>query len=97
MGRRIDLPKQPAGEPEQQLRELYSYLYQMAEALNNNLAEIGGSDLTDRERAEIREVIGTGDANADRNEAETLKSMIIKTASFVQSSLKEYGTKLLGE
>lgn len=97
MGRRIDLPKTPSGEPEQQLQQLYSYLYQMAEALNNNLAEIGGSDLTDQERAEIREVIGTGDANEDRTEVETLKSLIIKTASFVQSSLNEYRTKLLGE
>ena len=99
MGRRIELPKTPSGEPEEQLRQLYSYLYQMAEALNSNLAEIGGSELTDLERSQIREVIGDGEYTPadERSEAETLKSLIIKTASFVQSSMTQYRTKLLGE
>lgn len=95
MGRRIELPRQPAGKPEEQLQAMYSYLYQMAEALNSNLAEIGGSDLTDQERTLMREITGeTG--GPEYTEAETLKSLIIKTAAFVKSELDQYRMNLLG-
>ena len=97
MGRRIELPQLPAGQPQEQLQALYSYLYQMAEALNGNLAEIGGNDLTDSEREIVREIVGTGNAEDGRSEAETLKSLIIKTADFVRSELNEYRLNLLGE
>ncbi len=97
MGKRIELPKLPAGQTQEQLQALYSYLYQMAEALNGNLAEIGGNDLTDSEREIVREIVGTGNAEDGRSEAETLKSLIIKTADFVRTELNEYRMNLLGE
>lgn len=34
----IPLPGEPRGTPEQQLRQMYVYLYQLAEQLNNMFA-----------------------------------------------------------
>ena len=97
MGKRIELPRKPQGQPEKQLEALYSYLYQMAEALNSNLADIGGNELTDRERKQISQIIGTKAEDGDRSEAETLKSLIVKTASYVQNELDYYRINLLGD
>ena len=97
MPKRIELPAQIGGDPEAQLRQLYSYLYQMAEALNSNLAEIGGNALTDDEMVIMREVIGDGNPDVPgMSEGETLKSMIIKTAQFVRSQIDEYNLTLIG-
>jgi len=97
MGKRIELPQLPAGKAEDQLKALYSYLYQMAEALNSNLADIGGNSFTDQEMIIVREVIGDdGTAQNGMAEAETLKSLIIKTAQFVKSEIDQYNMKLIG-
>ena len=99
MGRQIELPPALSGDEQQQLQTLYSYLYQTAEAVNSNLAEIGGGAFTDAEMQIIRQITGEptaqwGDGMA---EAETLKSLIIKTAEFVANSVNEYRLNLLGE
>jgi len=97
MGRRIELPQLPKGQPQEQLQALYSYLYQMAEALNNNLAEIGNGDFTDDEMTVVREIVGAdGTADSGRAEAETLKSLIIKTAQLIKSEIDQYNMKLIG-
>jgi hypothetical protein len=98
MGKRIDLPQQPQGSAEEQMRAMYSYLYQMAQALNNNLEEIGGAELTDSERTAMQEVLSAGaEAQAGAaTEAETLKSLIIKTASFIRTAIDQYNLKLTG-
>ena len=99
----IEYPSTPSGTPEEQLVTMYNYLYRMAEALNANLAEIGSPDLTDGER-EIMNRLLPADEQAKEGtpafsgyEAETLKSLIIKTASFVQKKTDEYRMNLLGE
>lgn len=98
MVNRIELPKMPEGNAEEQMRALYSYLYQMAQALNNNLAEIGGAELTDSERVAMQDVLSAGaEAQAGAaTEAETLKSLIIKTASFIKTAIDQYNLKLTG-
>ena len=104
MAERIDLPAMPKGEPEEQMEELYRYLYRMAEALNANLAEIGGADLTDEERQlmlSLTQADGTtrsgGGAAYDWESAKTLKSLIIKTATWVKNTLDSWRISLLGE
>ena len=103
MAKRIELPQTPQGSEEEQLRAMYSYLYQMAMTLNNNLAEIGGSELTDDEMKVMRDVLDGGekvaagtDSNHSWQETDTLKSMIIKTARFVRTAIDEYNMKLIG-
>jgi hypothetical protein len=99
MVNRIELPQMPQGDAEKQMKAMYSYLYQMAQALNNNLAEIGGAELTDSERIVMREVLAA-DAEEQQTgvaaEAETLKSLIIKTASFIKTAIDQYDLKLMG-
>ena len=104
MAERIELPSMPAGSSEEQLREMYSYLYRLAQAMNHNLSEIGGMDLTDSERevmksitAEEETTAAAGSAGYDWQGKESLKSLIIKTAEFVQNKLNQYRLNLLGE
>ena len=103
MAANIEYPSTPSGTPEEQLVTMYNYLYRMAEALNANLAEIGSPDLTDEERAIMNRLLPAeeqekaGTPAFSGYEAETLKSLIIKTASFVQKKTDEYRMNLLGE
>ena len=101
MGERIDLPQTPQGTAEEQLRQMYSYLYRVAEALNHNLSEIGSMDLTDDERSIMQQITaeeeGAEAAAYDWQGKESLKSLIIKTAAFVQNKLDAYRMNLLGE
>ncbi|MBQ2159901.1 MAG: hypothetical protein II442_07130, partial [Oscillospiraceae bacterium] len=95
MSDRIEVPPNLSGDEQQQLQQMWRYLYQLSEALNNNLQAIGGNDLTDDERKIMQKVIGEG-AEQGMSEMETLKSLIIKTADFVQTSLTEYSLHLIG-
>ena len=101
MGERIELPQTPQGTAEEQMRQMYSYLYRVAEALNHNLSEIGSMDLTDEERIIMQQITaedeGTAAAAFDWQGKESLKSLIIKTAEFVQNRLDSYRLNLLGE
>ena len=101
MADRVELPRLPAGDAETQLQEMYNYLYRMAETLNANLAEIGGADLTDDERQLMNSLSPNNGTESSPSfagsEAETLKSLIIKTASWVKSALDAYRINLLGD
>lgn len=96
MADRIDLPPNLQGDEKAQLQQLWSYLYQMSQALNNNLDAIGGNELTDSERAVMQKILSGDEVSSGLSEMETLKSLIIKTADFVQTSLTEYRMNLLG-
>lgn len=99
MAERIELPQKGGGTAEEQLEAMYRYLYQMAVALNNNLAEIGGPALTDDEAQIMQRILqGTEEdqQTGGPREAETLKSMIIKTASFIKTAIDEYNLRLIG-
>lgn len=95
MAERIELPPQLQGDEKRQLQQLWSYLYQLSESINNNLEGIGSNELTDAERATMQAIVGEGERQG-LSEMESLKSLIIKTADFVQTSLTEYRLNLLG-
>ena len=107
MAERIDLPPMLQGTPEEQLQQLRSYLYQMATALNVN-QQMAGSEtvtLTDEERILMNNLARAGGgaeetyfpAGHHYAEAETLKSLIIKTAKFVKTVQDTYNLILYGE
>ena len=99
MAERIELPQKSGGGTEAQLESMYRYLYQMAVALNHNLAEIGGAALTDGEMKVMDRILreaGEGTQPGAARDAETLKSMIIKTAAFIKTAIDEYNMKLVG-
>lgn len=97
MHEHIELPPTLQGDEKNQLQQVWSYLYQLSEAINNNLDAIGGNDLTDSERMIMQKITTSGGDELVPSEYETLKSLIIKTADFVQTNLQEYRMKLLGE
>lgn len=104
MAESIKLPTRISGSPEAQLHQLYSYLYQMAQTLNVNLKEIGSSVLTKDEQdlmnsitQSLQEPGEQPDPAYNYAEAETLKSLIIKTAQFVKNEVDNYRLVLFGE
>ncbi len=104
MAESIKLPARISGSPETQLHQLYSYLYRMAQTLNVNLKEIGSSVLTKDEQDLMNSITqslqepGEQPAPAyNYAEAETLKSLIIKTAQFVKNEVDNYRLVLFGD
>ena len=108
MAERIELPKMAlSGSAQKQLEEMYSYLYRTAQTLNVNLSQIGNGALTDEESALMNQLtMAVDSANRSENpvqptynyaEAETLKSLIIKTAQFVKNEVDNYRLVLFGE
>ena len=107
MAERIDLPPQLQGTAEEQLQLMRSYLYRVATVLNVNQDMVGNEtvSLTDEERIlmnNISKVVGSGDdtyypGGHNYQEAETLKSLIIKTAKFVKTVQDTYNLILYGE
>ena len=93
----IELPPQLNGDEAAQLQQVWSYLYQLATDMNINLAGIGGNDLTDDERQVMQGITGGGEGEAATSEIESLKSLIIKTADYVQNTIAEFRTSFIGE
>lgn len=107
MAERIELPPAMQGTAEEQLQLLRNYLYRVATVLNVNQEMVGNDSvsLTDEERIlmnNISKVVGSGDdtyypGGHNYQEAETLKSLIIKTAKFVKTVQDTYNLILYGE
>lgn len=101
MADRIEFPAQPAGKAEEQLQQMYSYLYRLATTLNINLANAGSEAvaLTDQEQQLMNKLNTQTESGVITafQEAETLKSLIIKTATFVKTQIDEYKMVLFGE
>ena len=105
MAEPIKLPQQSSGPAEEQLVQMYSYLYKLATDLNLNFEQIGGGTLTDKEIALMNQLTIANETDEDRlnagmynwAEAETLKSLIIKTAQFVKTEVEYYRLQLFGE
>lgn len=106
MAERIEIPGRPTGTAEQQLEAMYNYLYKMAQTLNININEIGDAGLTDDEQVlmnQLTAITANGQtdqkvpAGYDYQGQQTLKSLIIKTAEFVKTSIDAYKMVLFGE
>ena len=103
----VETPGIPSGNEKQQLEQMFRYLSRLADDLNVNLDAIGGNELTDDERIIMQQILAKAaeDAGIPEEDAvaragqemESLKSLIIKTASFVQTKLDEMRTNLIGE
>ena len=97
MAERIEIPPTLQGDEKEQLQQIWRYLYQLSEAINNNLEGIGGNELSDKEIMTMKKIVGAGEAATGMSDVETLKSLIVKTAEFVQTSLQEYKTSMIWE
>ena len=90
MAERIEIPQMPRGTSEEQMRQIYSYLYRLAQTMNNNMEEMGGMDLTDDERQVMSGILPDGGGGREDNQ-DSLKSLLVKTTEYVKRQLK--GTK----
>ena len=102
---RIETPGAFSGDEQQQLEQVYRYLVRLADDLNIQLESIGGNELTDSERQVMLQILkGAAEQNIPEDalqqelySMESLKSLIIKTATFVQNKLDEFRTTLIGD
>ena len=60
MAERIDVPPTLQGNEQAQLQQVWSYLFRLSNAINNNLEGIGGNELTDSERKMVAEIVRQG-------------------------------------
>ena len=102
----IETPGIYSGDEKEQLMQMQRYMMRMADQLNIALESIGGNDLTNEEQQIMQSILmprGTQATSTapsvqdDLYQMESLKSLIIKTAKFVQTNLDEYRIALFGE
>ena len=77
MAERMSMPPTLSGNNQEQIRQMWQYIYKMAETMNRNMDAIGTNELTDSERQIMQPIIGN-------EKPITLKRMIIKTAEYAQ-------------
>lgn len=88
----FDTPRTLTGSTDQRLQALYSDLYAMSEKLNQALMDISIDQMTAEAQTTIRTAAEAQKSNTA--EVESLKSVIIKSAEIVQSSMDEIRTEL---
>lgn len=88
----FETPQTLTGTSQEQLQTLYSYLFRMSEQLNEALNSITIEQMT----PETRKVVTSGStAKQDNtNTYNTLKSLIVKTATIVRHEMDEISTTL---
>ena len=91
MAVQLDLPSAFTGEPDQQLRQVYSYLYQLSEQLTNALNTISADQFVAEDRNVLTNLKdGELPAAADKTikaQGSTLKALIVKTADNIQQKM----------
>ena len=89
----IQTPPQFGGDERQQLVQVRSYLYQLAETLNQNLNNLSLDNFRPDTKQTIMAVAEDSSA-AVKESANVLKSLIIKTASMIEAQIDEISTTL---
>lgn len=90
MAERIDVPPTLMGDNETKLRQIWRYLFNTSETLNRALQNIGGIELTDRERAAVQ---GIMQEDSGLDDVSSLKELMVQTAEYVKkeiNSLQNY-------
>ena len=86
------------GPEQSQEHQLYRYLMQMSEQLNEAMNGMSMANFTESAKQEIREMAGGGTTTKQIGDAKNaLRSMIIKTAEIVRTEMDEISTELRGQ
>ena len=93
----VDYPPTLGGKAEDQLRQVYTYLSQMADALNNGLNQLDVSQFVPEQRVALMTVTDGEAQQEQKSEREALKAMIIKNAGIVRQTMDLIATELKGE
>lgn len=87
------MPGAPTGTLQQQIRQQYTYLFQLAQALNRALEQL---EVGQTARQQPAQKAG-GREEYDRQAAARLKSLIVKTAETVSRQMEQMKAELRGE
>lgn len=87
MYKAIETPPFLTGGADEKAVQLRDYLFKLVEDLNRNLESIGGSDLTDRERAAMQGVVQTNAGNL--NSIQSLRDMLVQTVEYFKQQLNQ--------
>lgn len=87
------MPGAPTGTLQQQIRQQYTYLFQLAQALNRALEQLEVGQTTRQQPAQKE----GGREEYDRQTAARLKSLIVKTAETVSRQMEQMKSELRGE
>ena len=91
----FDNPPVLQGDERTQLTQLKNYLFTMSNKLNEALMSISVEEVSARAVQQIRAANASGESAAEKTDAyQTLKSMIIKTATIVRTEMDEISTQL---
>ena len=88
------MPGIPAGDLQQQIRQQYAYLFQLAQALNRALEQL---EETRSERKQSAAQAAREQEERSQQTAAGLKSLIVKTAETVSRQMEQMKTELRGE
>ena len=97
------MPPRPEGTVQQQLQRQYAYLFQMAQQLNLALDSLDGHIAAvgrDARSAAARSAgtpVRTGVTEAEKQQYDTLKSLILRTAEEIRSEMDKLELELAGE
>ena len=83
------MPPRPEGSVEEQLQRQYAYLFQMAQQLNLAAQQLQGGTQS--------AVSAPAVSNEEKQQYQTLKSLIVKTARQVEREMETLSAKLTGE
>lgn len=89
----IQTPPQFGGDERQQLVQVRSYLYQLAETLNQNLNNLSLDNFLPDAKQTITAVAEDSEKTIQQN-AQALKALIVKTASVIEAQIDEISTEL---
>lgn len=98
MANLFDTPPALTGDGQNQMDQLYRYLAQMSEQLNEAMNGLTFANFTQAAQAELQQITGGGDARKEIDSTKNaLRSMIIKTAEIVRTEMDEISTELRGQ
>ena len=87
----VHMPAAPSGTLEQQVRQQYAYLFQLAQTLNRAMEQAEG-----QLPAQGAQTAGKQEAQERRRQAAELKSLLVKTADAVHRELDRLQATLTG-
>lgn len=93
----FDTPPLAAGTEAQQISAVYSYLYQLSDKLNTALNSLTADNFSPDDAEAIRSVTDGTAARTQAEQANSLRSLIIKTADVVKAEMDVLETKLKTE
>lgn len=93
------LPPRPEGTAQQQLQRQYAYLFQMAQQLNLALEHLDGAVSGVEQSVESLSAAQrrTGITPEEKQQYDTLKSLILRTAGEIRSEMDKLEVELAGE